>query len=112
MIAVARIQRARDALMAEVLVSQAAAVLIAGNGHTRKDRGAPYYLRRLKPKANILSIGYVEVDAAATSPQDYAAIYNAARLPFDLVWFTPRRDTEDPCQKFAPQLMGLKKKAD
>jgi uncharacterized iron-regulated protein len=110
--AVARIQRARDALMAEVLVSQAAAVLIAGNGHTRKDRGAPYYLRRLKPKANILSIGYVEVDAAATSPQDYAAIYNAARLPFDLVWFTPRRDTEDPCQKFAPQLMGLKKKAD
>jgi len=109
--AVARIQRARDALMAAALAKYNKAVLIAGGGHTRKDRGAPWYLRHLKPAATILSVGYVEIDAETTDPAAYAEIYGAARLPFDLVWFTPRLDTADPCEKFAPQLKKMRQKS-
>ncbi len=109
--AVVRIQRARDAIMADTLAARDNAVLIAGGGHTRNDRGVPYYLRRLKPRSTILSVGYVEVDADASTPTDYAAITGTPRLPFDLVWFTPRLDNEDPCKKFAPQLKEMKKKA-
>jgi len=113
--AVVRIQRARDAVMAETLAKKDRAVLIAGGGHTRNDRGVPYYLRRLKPGTTILSVGYVEVDATASKPEDYVAnsgaVAGTARLPFDLVWFTPRLDNEDPCKKFAPQLKKMKKKA-
>lgn len=108
---VARIQRARDAVMANALAAGGQGVLIAGGGHTRKDRGAPYYLRSLRPDSDIVSVGYVEVAEAATMPTDYAGIYGARRLPFDLVWFTARLDSEDPCEKFAPALKKLKKKS-
>jgi len=108
--AIANIQRARDAVMADTLAAEDKAVLIAGAGHTRRDRGVPYYLRRLRPTAKIVAVGYIEVDDNALQPTDYAAIYNAERLPFDLVWFTPRLDTVDPCEKFKSQLKKMKKK--
>jgi hypothetical protein len=30
-------------------------------------------------------------------------------LPFDYVWFTPRVDDEDPCEKFKSRFDQLKK---
>jgi uncharacterized iron-regulated protein len=85
-------QRARDAHMAARLDGRA--VLITGSGHARRDRGVPLYL----PGADILSIGFVEVDADGKSPLDYlTGLFSPAS--FDYVWFTARAEREDPCGK-------------
>ena len=35
-------------------------------------------------------------------------VTTAERLPFDAVWFTPRLDDEDPCERFREQLEGMR----
>lgn len=85
-------QRARDARMAEVLAGadEKGAVLVAGSGHARRDRGAPSYLSSTV-RENVLSVGLVEVSPDGDlRPAAYAGIY-------DVVWFTPRAVREDPC---------------
>jgi uncharacterized iron-regulated protein len=98
------VQRARDAMLADRLAvasGQAGGILIAGNGHVHKDRGVPWYLRRLAPEARTLSIGLLEVDDRLRRP--------SADLPYDYVWFTPRVDGgEDPCAAHADDLQGLR----
>jgi uncharacterized iron-regulated protein len=98
------VQRARDATLADRLAAtsgRAGGILIAGNGHVRKDRGVPWYLARLKPAARTLSIGLVEVrDDVRGPPPD---------LPYDYVWFTPRVDDgEDPCAAHKDELRRLR----
>ena len=87
-----RVQRARDAMMADRLATvggRAGGVLIAGNGHVRNDRGVPWYLTRIRPGARIVSVGLLEVfEGMRAVPDD---------LPFDYVWFTPRAGAGDPC---------------
>ena len=89
-------QRARDARMAQTLerAGEPGAVLIAGAGHARRDRGVPSYLPpALQEK--LLSIGLVEVAPDGTAPRPrYAATY-------DFVWFTPRATRDDPCRNLA-----------
>lgn len=107
---VARVQRARDAVMADRMVSAShgrGAILITGAGHARTDRGVPYYLRKLDPGGSIISIGFREVMADALSRSDYEET-----RPFDFVWFTPRVDEEDPCDQFKGQLKKLNKQPD
>ena len=92
-------QRARDAQMALVLESAAAkegAVLIAGGGHARLDRGVPYYLAIEEPGVSVVSIGFREVRHADVSPQ----LYGADEGPFDYIWFTPRQSDDEPCASF------------
>lgn len=91
-------QRARDARMAEVLLESPNAVLIAGAGHARTDRGVPYYIRAQKPEARTISVGFVEVEPESISPDAYAKYFHAAVLPFDYVWFTPKASRTDPCE--------------
>ncbi len=86
-------QRARDARMARA-IAQAPSVLIAGNGHARKDAGAPRYL----PDADVVSIALIEVDPGKASPADYLDGF-ATRASFDYLWFTPRFDRPDPCEQ-------------
>jgi uncharacterized iron-regulated protein len=105
-------QRARDAHMAETLEAAAArdgAVLIAGSGHTRKDWGVPAYLRQRAPGASIASVAFLEALEGHAAPAGYAEGFHARSLPFDYVWFTPRVDDEDPCEKFKPSLERLRK---
>ncbi len=86
-------QRARDAQMAATLqrAGESGAVLIAGAGHARRDRGVPAYLSAGE-REQVLSIAFIEVDPGSTEPQRvYAGLY-------DLVWFTPRAEREDPCK--------------
>ena len=87
-----RVQRARDAMMADRLAAVAGrggGVLIAGNGHVRADRGVPWYLDRRRPGARTVSVGLLEVwDGVENAPAD---------LPFDYVWFTPRAGNDQPC---------------
>ena len=90
-------QRARDAQMAERMASvppSQGAVLIAGVGHVRLDRGAPKHLALRLPGASMMSIAFIEVDRDKNEPQAYGD------LPFDAVWFTPRLDDLDPCRAF------------
>jgi uncharacterized iron-regulated protein len=94
-------QRARDAQLAERLLAtqRDGAVLIAGTGHVRSDRGVPAYLAVRAPGVVIASVAFVEVASGRLAPADYAERFGAARLPFDYVWFTTRADDADPCAK-------------
>lgn len=97
-----RAQRARDATMARVLAAGVArgatdAVLVAGSGHARRDRGVPRDLAIQDPTRSVTSIGFVEVEHERGAPGDYAARWKATALPFDYAWFTPRASDEDPC---------------
>jgi uncharacterized iron-regulated protein len=103
--AFATIQIARDAALADGLLTAArqadgSAVLVAGSGHVRRDRGVPLHLARRGRTGAIAVLAPIEVRAGATTPTDYAAAFGAARLPFDFVWFTPRRERDDPCNSF------------
>jgi uncharacterized iron-regulated protein len=110
--AMAGVQRARDAQMAQSLIAAGdpdGAVLVAGAGHVRNDYGIPVYLSAKAADKGVVSIAFVEVDERKTEPQEYAPDYGDGRLPFDYVWFTPRVDDRDPCEKFKPQFERLDK---
>ncbi len=75
-------------------------VLVSGDGHARRDRAVPALLSKAGLAADqILSVAIVEVDDSWTQPADYAREFHASTLPFDLVWFTPRANEDDPCAK-------------
>jgi uncharacterized iron-regulated protein len=78
------------------------AVLIAGAGHVRRDRGVPAHLATAAPGAVVASVALVEVADGAERPADYAARWGGT-VPFDHVWFTPRTDDGDPCDAFPPR---------
>jgi uncharacterized iron-regulated protein len=94
-------QRARDAQMAERMLMGRGdgAVLIAGAGHVRTDRGVPYVLAK-RGAASIASVALVEVEEGRVKPAEYASQFHAASLPFDFVVFTPRTSDADPCTAF------------
>ncbi|RJS18008.1 hypothetical protein DRW03_25970 [Corallococcus sp. H22C18031201] len=102
-------QRARDAFMADRVLAaatEAGAVLITGNGHARTDRGVPAHLARRAPRTAVRSVALVEVSPDARHPQDYAPLFDTARIPYDYVWFTPAVPEDDPCaplRKARPQ---------
>ncbi len=96
----ANVQWARDAHMAAAMLdSPSGAVLIAGAGHVRRDRGVPWHLRHVAPGRSIVVLALVEVEEAKRDASDYALAEK-----FDYVWFTPRVDAEDPCVKFRDSL--------
>jgi uncharacterized iron-regulated protein len=100
------VQRVRDALMAERLREGASnhqgALLVAGAGHVRRDRGVPALLARAGLPA--VAIGLLEVRAEVTTPEGYAQAFNAQALPFDYVWFTPRANDTDHCAELRAQM--------
>jgi len=92
-------QHARDAQMANVLAKAGVsdgAVLIAGSGHARLDRGVPYHLASTAPGVAIASVAFREVRPGRVEAPPYVA----EEGPFDYVWFTPRASDEDPCAAF------------
>lgn len=101
-----QVQRARDAIMARALAdgltTQGSAVLIAGAGHTRADRGVPAHLAAIAPAKRSLAIAFLEVREDKTDPATYGELFDTNAVPFDAVWFTPRAEREDQCE-------GLKK---
>ena len=102
----ALVQRARDARMADrmaALAGRGRAVLIAGAGHVRLDRGVPIYLARLAPGRRILSVGFVEAGPEGLDR-------DPSTLPYDYVWLTPSSDPEgfDACAAFKGQLERIR----
>jgi uncharacterized iron-regulated protein len=83
----ARAQAARDAQMAQALREHAGrgAVLLAGNGHVRRDLGVPRWLSSISPD-RVLAVGFVEKDTEDAGPRQY-----------DAVVITARTERGDPC---------------
>lgn len=82
-------QRARDAaLLYTVRTSARPVVLIAGNGHVRKDYGVP----SMMGNERFVSIGLVE------APVDTTAMYRQ----FDYLWITDAA----PCARFRQGFPG------
>lgn len=89
-------QRARDASMAATLLAevdqlratgrQGPVLLLAGNGHVRRDYGVPTLLTQRQPALKLLSIGFAESGGADAS--------------YDVTWITPPAQREDPCKGF------------
>jgi len=105
------VQRARDAVLADAVLGAAGsdgAVLIAGAGHARTDRGVPLYLARRAPGRGVLSVAFVEVPRGAPESEDPAERASQLGEGFDLVWFTPRVDDEDACERFREELEKLR----
>ncbi len=95
-------QRTRDATMAERLQRAdvgGGTLLLVGMGHARNDRGVPYLLSDLSEKGELVSLLFASVKPSLLSPADYRSWFDSENLPFDYVWFTPRVDDEDPCER-------------
>jgi uncharacterized iron-regulated protein len=102
-------QRARDATLALAMVdamkrlpADARVVLVAGNGHLRRDFGVPHYLRVLAAR---------DAEPGATAPRVVGIAFmersddgtpDGADGTQDEVWFTPRAARADPCASFKP----------
>lgn len=93
----------RDAHLAEVLSSaqnaHGAAVLIAGNGHIRADRGVPWHLRRRSVGISAVAVAFMEVDGSMTDAAAYVPRNPAGQPAVDYVWLTPRTERPDPCER-------------
>jgi uncharacterized iron-regulated protein len=95
-------QRARDAQMAEVALRAGRAghlvVVLAGNGHVRRDYGLPLHLSALQPGLRVFSVGLIEDGG------------DAGNALYDAVWSVPALRREDPCERlrkqFAPARAG------
>ena len=87
----ARAQFARDAVMAQVLRRHPGrgVVLLAGNGHVRRDLGVPRWFGSIA-SSRVLAVGFVEAD----QPID--------RDAFDAVVVAPPAARKDPCSAFQP----------
>ncbi len=93
-------QAARDAAMADAMLRAIAdgansTVLIAGNGHVRRDHGVPLWLARREPAAKVVSVGFLERGADGSPP------HAAERAVYDIVWLTARQSRPDPCAGFS-----------
>jgi uncharacterized iron-regulated protein len=97
------VQRARDTAMALAMTrdAPAGAVLIAGAGHVRTDRGVPVQIAALAPNRPVFSLAFVEVADGRDDPARYGELFAAPRPPFDAIWFTPRANDDDPCAGLA-----------
>jgi len=110
--AMSRVQRFRDATMADAMLSAGTykgAILIAGNGHVRRDRGVPHFLAaRNIPPDSIVSVAHVELRSGETDPTTYVPAAPDGSPAVDFVVFTPRADRPDPCEEMRA---GMKKMA-
>ncbi len=99
------VQRFRDAWMADVMIQASydkddkrrQAILIAGNGHTRTDRGAPWYLNLREGKDKSLTVQFAETTSKATTVKDLAQKSPAGDIAADFIWVTPTIKRGDPC---------------
>jgi len=95
--AMALAQRSRDAALALALsAAPGSAVLIAGNGHVRRDLGVLLYLPN---GSTALSVGFLETRAEDADPRAYAR-GAAGDTAYDYIWFTAPHPRPDPCRAF------------
>jgi uncharacterized iron-regulated protein len=95
----ARAQIARDIIMAQVIrpYVDRGVVLLAGNGHVRRDIGVPFWLASDAMRGAI-SIGVLERNDDTSAPEDVA--------DFDAYVITERAARADPCKELAQRLQS------
>ncbi len=97
----ARAQHFRDAHLADALIeatgAHGSAILIAGNGHIRADRGVPWHLRQRIGGKPIVSVMLIEVEDGRLDPQAYVPRDPDGTPAADFIVFTPRTARPDPC---------------
>ncbi len=95
-------QRYRDAHMAAALVEAAktrgSAILFAGNGHVRTDRGVPRDLVRMASERKVLSVMLMEVREGVTDTAAYIERDPEGKPAADFTVLTPRAERPDPCE--------------
>jgi uncharacterized iron-regulated protein len=105
-------QRYRDAHLADAVLKAAethsSAILLAGNGHMRTDRGVPYYLRQRAPDKKIVSVMLVEVEEGKTDPRAYIPLDPDGKPAADYIVLTPRQGRPDPCEQMRAAMKGKK----
>ena len=84
-------QRLTDISMARVLLERSSGILLAGNGHIRKDYGVPQVLKAVAPHQSVVNIAFTEDDGL-----DSKTVANY-RDRYDYVWLTKPIERKDPC---------------
>ncbi len=111
--AMSGVQRFRDATMADALLSVSESkggILIAGNGHVRRDRGVPLYLvRRGVPADAIMVVAHVEIEPGREDAASYVPRDPDGKSAADYVVFTPRLTRPDPCEEMRKAMDKHKK---
>lgn len=87
-------QRITDLSMTHALLDHRPSVLVAGNGHVRKDYGVPQILSAVDPSLRLISIGFLERGS------DVPALLKSVLGQYDYVWLTERAERQDPCENF------------
>ena len=90
----ANAQIARDIVMARSILPYVdhGVVLLAGNGHVRRDIGVPHWVRAETARP-MISIGLLESEDGKAAPDSAA--------DFDAYVVTDRAEREDPCKEIA-----------
>jgi uncharacterized iron-regulated protein len=98
-------QRYRDAAFADAMLKAAekhhAAILLTGNGHVRRDRGVPWYLRERHPELATAAVLLLEVEQSETDAASYLPRDPSGAAAADFIVFTPRTARPDPCAAMA-----------
>ena len=97
------VQRATDLSLLIAAAEHKASIVIAGNGHVRKDFGIPSLLPALKASPKLVTVGFLESDPSTKASQlERAASDGQAQhwAVYDYVWLTPAAEREDPCKGF------------
>ncbi len=107
----AEAQRYRDAHYAAVIDAAAethksGVVLLAGNGHVRRDRGVPYYLAMRGKQA--FAVALVEVEDGKTNPDAYIERGPDGSPIYDAILFTTRAERKDPCEEMRAMMQKKK----
>lgn len=101
-------QRYRDAHLADAMMRGAerhgASFLLAGNGHVRRDRGVPYYLRQRAPQKPILTVMLVEIQPGKTDAAAYGLRDPDGRWLADYIVFTPKAERTDACAEMKARM--------
>lgn len=86
------VQRATDVSLANALLANTPAVLVAGNGHVRRDYGVPQVIDALAPSLKISSVGFYERGG------ERQELIKSLAGRYDYVWLTEPATRTDPCE--------------
>ena len=93
-----KVQRLRDASLAYIASKVAPAIVIAGNGHVRRDYGVPQILKKMNPNSNVISIAFLEIDKLSeTTDNLIKKLFKDADT--DYIWITEAVSRVDQCEK-------------
>ena len=95
-----KVQRHRDASIAYIASKVAPAIVIAGNGHVRRDYGVPQILKKMNPNSDIISIAFLEIDKLSKMTDSLIKkLFKDADT--DYIWLTESVSRVDPCEKLS-----------